>query len=99
MRYNSYPRLLRAVYFFTRFTRLEEMFIEWVYMRFIDLYGDFRFKRGDNTLLIYAFKKVAAWLYNRNAVNYNLYGYSDPKNRKGTRNAGRKEKETKVLFM
>ncbi len=58
------------------FYTLEEMFIEWVYMRFIDLFEDFRFKRGDNTLLIYAFKKVAAWLYNRNAVNYNLYGYS-----------------------
>ena len=58
------------------FYALEEMFIEWVYMRFIDLFEDFRFKRGDNTLLIYAFKKVAAWLYNRNAVNYNLYGYS-----------------------
>ncbi len=58
------------------FYTLEEMFIEWVYMWFIDLFEDFRFKRGDNTLLIYAFKKVAAWLYNRNAVNYNLYGYS-----------------------
>ena len=55
------------------FYTLEEMFIEWVYMRFIDLYEDFRFKRGDNTLLIYVLKKVAAWLYKRNAINYNLY--------------------------
>ena len=37
------------------FYTLEEMLIEWIYMRFIDLYEDFRFKRGDNTLLIYAF--------------------------------------------
>ena len=58
------------------FCTLEEMVIEWIYTRFIDLYEDFRFKRGDNTLLIYVLKKIAAWLYKRNAVNYNLYGYS-----------------------
>ena len=76
------------------FYTLEEMLIEWVYMWFIDLYEDFRFKRGDNTLLIYAFKKVAAWLYNRNAVNYNLYGYSILKIEKerGTQD-GKKKKQ------
>lgn len=80
------------------FYTLEEMFIERVYMWFIDLYGDFRFKRGDNTLLIYAFKKVAAWLYKRNAVNYNLYGYSILKIEKerGTQD-GKKKKQKYYL--
>ena len=80
------------------FYTLEEMAIEWIYTRFIDLYEDFRFKRGDNTLLIYAFKKVAAWLYNRNAVNYNLYGYSVLKIEKerGTQD-GKKKKQKYYL--
>ncbi len=52
------------------FYTLEEMFVEWVYMRFIDLYEDFRFKRGDNTLLIYTLKKIAACLYKRMIINY-----------------------------
>ena len=77
------------------FYTLEEMVIEWVYTRFIDLYEDFRFKRGDNTLLIYAFKKVAAWLYKRNAINYNLYGYSVLKIEKerGTQDGKKKKKK------
>ena len=80
------------------FYTLEEMFIKWIYMRFIDLYEDFRFKRGDNTLLIYVLKKIAAWLYNRNAVNYNLYGYSILKIEKerGTQD-GKKKKQKYYL--
>ena len=80
------------------FYTLEEMVIEWVYMRFIDLYEDFRFKRGDNTLLIYALKKIAASLYKRNAVNYNLYGYSILKIEKerGTQD-GKKKKQKYYL--
>ena len=80
------------------FYTLKEMAIEWIYMRFIDLYEDFRFKRGGNTLLIYMLKKVAAWLYKRNAINYNLYGYSILKIEKerGTQD-GKKKKQKYYL--
>ena len=58
------------------FYTIEEMISEWLYGRFIDLYGDFRFYRGDNTLFIHLLKKLAAALYKRNLKIYNIYGYS-----------------------
>ena len=61
-----------ALPFFT----IEEMLNEWLFNRFINLYDDFRFNRGDNTLLIYLLKKVTAFVYRRNTVIYNTYGYS-----------------------
>ena len=61
-----------ALPFFT----IEDMLNEWLFNRFINLYKDFRFNRGDNTLFIYLLKKVTAFVYRRNAVIYNTYGYS-----------------------
>ena len=61
-----------ALPFFT----IEDMLNEWFFNRFINLYEDFRFNRGDNTLFIYLLKKVTAFVYRRNAVIYNTYGYS-----------------------
>ena len=61
-----------ALPFFT----IEDMLNEWLFSRFINLYEDFRFNRGDNTLLIYLLKKVTAFVYRRNTVIYNTYGYS-----------------------
>ena len=61
-----------ALPFFT----VEDMLNEWLFNRFINLYEDFRFNRGDNTLLIYLLKKVTAIVYRRNTVMYNTYGYS-----------------------
>ena len=61
-----------ALPFFT----VEDMLNEWLFNRFINLYEDFRFNRGDNTLLIYLLKKVTAFVYRRNTVIYNTYGYS-----------------------
>ena len=58
------------------FYTIEEMLIEWLYMRFIDLYADFRYNRGDNTLLVHILKSVTAWLWKRNVKIYNKYGYS-----------------------
>jgi len=58
------------------FYTVEEMVIEWVYSRFIDLYTDFRYNRGDNTLLVHILKSVTAWLWKRNVKIYNKYGYS-----------------------
>ena len=42
----------------------------------IALYYDFRYRRGDNTLLVHILKSVTAWLWKRNARIYNKYGYS-----------------------
>ena len=58
------------------FYTIEEMVIEWVYGRFIDLYADFRYNRGDNTLLVHILKTVTAWLWKHNVKIYNKYGYS-----------------------
>ena len=58
------------------FYTLEEMVIEWLYGRFIDLYADFRFRRGDNTLLVYILKTITARLWNRYITIQNKYGYS-----------------------
>lgn len=61
-----------ALPFFT----IEEMLNEWLFNWFINLYANFRFNRGDNTLLIYLLKKVTAFFYKRAVIAYNNYGYS-----------------------
>lgn len=58
------------------FYTIEEMLSEWAFNRFISLYYDFRFRRGDNTLLVYVLKGITAWLWRRNMRIYNKYGYS-----------------------
>ena len=58
------------------FYTIEEMLTEWTFNRFIDLYYDLRFRRGDNTLLVYILKGITAWLFKRNAKIHNRFGYS-----------------------
>ena len=58
------------------FYTIEEMITEWLFNWFISLYYDFRFRRGDNTLLVYVLKKITSFLFKRNARIYNKYGYS-----------------------
>lgn len=58
------------------FYTIEEMVSEWAFNKFINLYYDFRFRRGDNTLLVHLLKSVTAWLWQRNVRIYNSYGYS-----------------------
>ena len=58
------------------FYTIEEMFSEWVYNCFLRLYTDFRFRRGDNTLLVHLLKSGTAWLWRRNLRVQNKYGYS-----------------------
>ena len=58
------------------FYTIEEMISEWAFNRFIRLYEDFRFRRGDNTLLVHIFKSITAWLWRRNLRIYNRFGYS-----------------------
>ena len=57
------------------FYALEEMVSEWMAERFLSLYTDLRFLRGDNTLLVYLLKGVTAWLWRRNLRVYNRFGY------------------------
>lgn len=58
------------------FYTLEEMITEFVFNRFIGFYYDLRYRRGDNTLLVYILKSITVWLFRRNVRVYNNYGYS-----------------------
>lgn len=58
------------------FYTIGDMVAEWAFNRFIGLYYDFRFRRGDNTLLVHVLKSITAWLWKRNIKIYNRYGYS-----------------------
>ena len=58
------------------FYTIEDMVSEIAFNRFIALYYDFRYRRGDNTLLVHILKSITAWLWKRNARIYNKYGYS-----------------------
>ena len=58
------------------FYTIEDMLSEMAFNRFIALYYDFRYRRGDNTLFVYLLKSVTAWIWKRNAKIYNKYGYS-----------------------
>lgn len=58
------------------FYTIEDMISEWAFNRFMRLYEDFRFRRGDNTLLVHTLKSVTAWLWRRNIRVYNRYGYT-----------------------
>ena len=58
------------------FYTVEEMISEWAFHRFISLYYNFRFRRGDNTLLVHILKQATAWLWKRNVRICNKYGYT-----------------------
>lgn len=59
-----------------KFYTIEDMLNEWLFNRFINMYYDLRYKRGDNTLLVYLVKSLTAFIYRRNIRIYNRYGYS-----------------------
>lgn len=58
------------------FYTIEDIVSEIAFNRFIALYYDFRYRRGDNTLLVHILKSITAWLWKRNTRIYNKYGYS-----------------------
>lgn len=58
------------------FFTIEEMLYEWTFNRFINLYYDFRFRRGDNTLLIFILKSIASGLFKHYSRLYNRFGYT-----------------------
>ena len=55
---------------------IEEMISEWAFSKFIGMYYNFRYLRGDNTLLVHFLKDVVGLVYRRNIRLYNKYGYS-----------------------
>ena len=61
-----------ALPFFT----IEDMITDWCFNSFVRLYYQFRFNRGDNTLLVHILKKFTALLYHRTQRIYNAYGYT-----------------------
>lgn len=58
------------------FYTIEDMLSEWAFNGFIGLYYDFRFRRGDNTLLVHILKALTSFIWRRNMRIYNKYGYS-----------------------
>lgn len=58
------------------FYTIEDALARWAFNRFVALYYDFRFRRGDNTLLVHILKTVTVWIWKRNVRVYNRYGYS-----------------------
>ena len=54
---------------------VEELFYSFFYDRFVKLYTQYRFVRGDNTLIMHVLKKAASKLQNYYSNTYNLFGY------------------------
>lgn len=78
---------------------IEEMISEWAYNSFMRLYTDFRFRRGDNTLLVYVLKSVTVWFWRRNLRIYNRFGYSVLKIEKERGTMGGKIEKKKYFLM
>ena len=57
------------------FYTIEGMVSEWAFNKFMRLYMNFRFRRGDNTLLVHILKSTTAWLWRRDLRMHNKYGY------------------------
>lgn len=59
-----------------RFFFLEDLICDFVYKRFIKIYTNFRFYRGDNTLLMHFIKNAAAAFNNYKVRRYNRFGFN-----------------------
>ena len=60
-----------AMPFFT----LTELFYDFVYSKFLNVYTQYRYMRSDNTLFMYTLKKITAKLNNYYNGIYNTFGY------------------------
>ena len=78
---------------------IEELISEWAFNRFMRFYEDFRFRRGDKTLLVHIFKSVVAWFWRRNLRIYNRFGYSVLKIEKERGTMDGKTKNKKYYLM
>lgn len=81
------------------FYTLEDMVAEWIFNKVIGLYYDFRFRRGDNTLLIRMLKNVSAWVWKRRMRIYNKYGFSVVKIKKEQGRMDGKPEKKKYFLM
>ena len=81
------------------FYTIEEMLTEWVVGGVNRLYYYFRFRRGDNTLLVHVLKSISAWLYLRNLRYWNRFGYTVSKVdvEDGTMDGKRKRKKYFIM--
>lgn len=61
------------------FFALEELLYSLIYDKFVGLYLQYRHVRGDNTLPMYLFKKLAALMQRYYKNTYNVFGYSKMK--------------------
>jgi len=57
------------------FFALFELFYALIYSKFAGLYREYRYMRSDNTLPLYAFKKLASMIEHRYKRIYNTFGY------------------------
>ena len=55
---------------------LEGKVYRYICDKFLGLYTNMRYLRGDNTLFMYLFKSIAAFLYKQHCLAVNKYGYS-----------------------
>lgn len=62
------------------------------------LYYDFRFRRGDNTLLVHILKSIMTWIWKRNVRVYNRYGYNTLKNEKERGTIDGKVEKRNILY-
>ena len=58
------------------FYTIEEMLCDWAFSRFITMYYNFRYIRGDNTLFVHILKCIVSKIWAHNERIYNRFGYS-----------------------
>ena len=81
------------------FYTIEEMVCEQAYCKFLRLYEDFRFRRGDNTLLVHILKTVTAKLWKHNEKNQESIRVQRACACETARNVGRESEEKEVFFV
>ena len=55
---------------------IEEIIYMFVFDKFLKIYNEYRFNRGDNTLFMYLYKNIVTKIYNFYNGIYNIFGYS-----------------------
>ncbi|MCD7729274.1 MAG: hypothetical protein LUI60_05110, partial [Clostridia bacterium] len=82
------------------FFSLGELLYGWLYGKFTDFYVRYRHTRGDNMLLMYLYKSLAAKLNHYYIGIYNRFGFNtlDIQVEKGTLDGERKDKKYFILW-
>ena len=57
------------------FFSLEELLYDWVFGKFVRLYENYRYQRGDNTLTMHILKGIVAKIHSRYKRIHNQFGY------------------------